>query len=76
MLLRIVGFILEIVGKENFIFKQHPRRNDKLFADNAVGIWPASNIPFDVYLSTRNDDNNVLISWYSTACFTPKFIYD
>ncbi|MBD5552245.1 MAG: hypothetical protein HDQ96_13900 [Lachnospiraceae bacterium] len=72
---RIVDSILEIVGKDNFTFKPHPRRMDKLFADNQVEIWPASDIPFEAYLAARNYNNNVIISWYSTACFTPKFIY-
>lgn len=73
---RIVDPIVETVGKVNFTFKQHPLRKDRPFADNEMKIWPASDVPFEAYLATGNYNDNVLISQYSTACFTPKFIYD
>ena len=74
---KIAVSILEIVGRDNFTFKRHPLRGeDRVFVDNEVETWPASDIPFEVYLATGNYEDNVLISWYSTACFTPKFIYD
>lgn len=74
---KIAVSILEIVGRDNFTFKWHPLRGeDRVFGDNEVETWPASDIPFEVYLATGNYEDNVLISWYSTACFTPKFIYD
>ena len=73
---RIVDPIVEIVGKDNFTLKQHPLRRDKPFADHEVEIWPASDIPFEAYLATGNYNDNILISQYSTSCFTPKFIYD
>lgn len=63
-----------IVGKDEIICKLHPR---------VVGDLPLTEaeisktkVPFEVLMNFLNIDNIVMVSYYSTACFSPKLILD
>lgn len=71
------NIILELIDKK-MVIKKHPKRTDTVYEDSDLEtIRNNSNIPYEItILNDPNIENKCLISDYSTACFTPKLIFD
>ena len=67
--------IVSVGGKENTICKPHPR---SLFATKAsIGQYSGQEIPMEVlYASMEDLDQRILVSFTSSAIFTPKIMFD
>ncbi len=65
----------EALGRENLIVKPHPRSRDKTTAQ--VDLYEGTSIPMEVlYADMDNLDDRVLITYASSAVYTPKMFYD
>ncbi|MGS2777500.1 hypothetical protein ACVBAX_08975 [Robertmurraya sp. GLU-23] len=57
------------------LVKMHPLNKDKDTKNNVNYMY--SSLPFEVIINNiENIDNKILVSVYSTACLTPKIVYD
>lgn len=63
----------EILSKD-YIIKLHPRTNVNNFND--FNLYQDNSIPWEVITLNSNLKDKVLISYYSTACVSPKIIFD
>lgn len=70
-LLELLSNICEI---EHLLIKLHPRTLQTTY-DNRYRILQTQ-VPWEVILLNEQTDNSVLISLSSTACLTPKLIFD
>ena len=68
--LEIVEECCKLIGRNNVIVKLHPasvKASYKDFCDQYE-----DRIPFEIVMNSLDMDNKVLISIFSTACFSPK----
>ncbi len=76
------GKLLQIIGREipqeSIAVKLHPTRtpDDAEYADCMLNIAPKTPIPWEVQLLNMNLQEKVFISINSTACITPKMVFD
>ena len=63
----------EVLSKE-YIIKLHPRTNENNY-DN-FNIYKNNSIPWEVINLNSDLEDKVLVSYYSTACVSPKIIFD
>lgn len=72
----IASIINKVFDKEfELLVKLHPRtKNKKLY--EKYDIYANKNIPWEVISMNNSISSKVLISYYSTACFTNKIIFD
>jgi hypothetical protein len=63
----------EILTKD-YIIKLHPRTNVNNYSD--FNLYQNNSIPWEVITLNSNLEDKVLISYYSTACVSPKIIFD
>lgn len=68
----IVYKLSERYGKDNVIVKIHPSYKETEY-DNQVNLFK-SKVPFEVLINMFDIEKTILISIFSTACFTPKSI--
>lgn len=66
--------VLSLVESSRVILKTHPRKDTGL--DLGVNVFKEKNIPWEINCLSQNMKEKVLISINSTACFTPKFIFN
>ena len=70
--------ILDIFGRHcdmsEWSIKMHPRARLDLYDKKCQKL--TSRIPWELFCQQYVDDDSVLIAISSTACFTPKIIYD
>ena len=62
-------------GKENTIMKPHPRSKERTSAD--LNLYMNTSVPMEVlYSGMDNLDDRVLITYASSAVYTPKMFFD
>lgn len=66
-------FALEF-GEEDIIIKLHPRARQTSIYDKFSAF--KSNIPWELFLLNQEMDDKIFVSITSTACLTPKLIFD
>ncbi len=64
-----------IVGKDNMLVKLHPQSGGGMLYSSELTTY-CSKIPFEIMLNACHAGGKVLISIFSTACFSPKYILD
>lgn len=72
LLENIVKEIKFVVGKNNIVFKAHPRDKNK---DLNLKYISNDEVPFEVLCFSNDYSNKILITNISTAVFTPKLLY-
>ena len=70
---RLISNILKVLGRENIIFKFHPR--DRYY-NKELPHFDDSRIPFECFCYFNDFSEKVFITNFSTAVFTPKILYD
>lgn len=74
--IELLQLICKQVGGENVIFKPHPR-SVKYPQIEGVTISKNNTIPFEIIIQCMPSiENKILISSCSTACITPKLIFN
>lgn len=69
------AFAGECFGKENVIMKPHPRSKGKTSAD--IRLYANTSVPMEVlYAGMENLDDKILITYASSAVYTPKMFLD
>ena len=69
------AFAVDSFGKENAIMKPHPRSKEKTTAD--MKLYSNTSVPMEVlYAGMGNLDEKVLITYASSAVYTPKMFFD
>lgn len=72
--IEVVNFISEFVGKENIIIKLHPRTTIDRFSKLGYKVMLQSNYPWEIIALTQNISNKILLSSFSTASYSGKYI--
>lgn len=71
----LYSVILQCVGKQNIILKEHPRSTGK--PNIEMTKFPQNSLPIElVFLHQKDLENKVLIALNSTAVFTPKMLFN
>lgn len=70
---KMAACIKNTLHRDDFAIKMHPR-NDHFESDGVPCIY--SQCPFELYAAKEDMDKKVLISTFSTAMLTPKFLFD
>lgn len=60
--------------KENYIVKMHPRSISKEYRD--LNIFKENFIPWEIIDLNNLSSDSILVSYYSTTCFTSKLIFE
>lgn len=68
---RLHQLVEKIVGEDQLVVKLHPRTDANYYTNYLKG-----NYPFEVLELNQNIEEKVLISGLSTACLTPKLVFD
>lgn len=68
----IINVIMQVIGKDNIIFKSHPREKKR---SDKIRYMKNDNVPFEVLLFSYSFLDKVLITNMSSAVFTPKLLY-
>ena len=72
--IEILNFISEFVGKQNIIIKLHPRTIVDRFSSLGYKVISQSNYPWEVIALTQNISDKILLSSFSTASYSGKYI--
>ncbi len=70
--IEIVDIISKVIGSDQLVIKLHPSTNKILYSDTYNLI--TSKVPFEILMCMCSMSNKVLISIFSTACFSPKLL--
>jgi len=70
----ILNIFAEAVNINEFVIKLHPRTLSSIY-DERFQTFKTS-VPWEIFALNEEIENKVLISISSTACFTPKLIFD
>ena len=62
------------IGKDELVVKMHPASKNINYPDNVLKFF--DRIPFELIMDSYSMDNKILISIFSTACFSPKSLMD
>ena len=75
---KLLAQVCRIVDESQITLRLHPTRmpDDQEYSGNSIEIAPADNIPWEVLLLNMDLKNKVFISINSTACITPKMVFD
>ncbi|MCR4861349.1 MAG: alpha-2,8-polysialyltransferase family protein [Ruminococcus sp.] len=74
-MIRLANDINIKYGKNNIVVKLHPAsRNINDYSEQVNMV--SSRLPFELIMEELPMNNKVLVSIFSTACFSPKFIMD
>lgn len=71
----IADRVANIVGDNNIIIKLHPFSSEKARYSSRLTILKTK-VPFEILINSGTIGRKVLISLFSTTCFTPKYLYD
>lgn len=71
--IELVNLLRTILPKDVFIVKMHPSSKEIRYKDVDVFM---DKVPFEILMALCDIENTVLISVFSTACFTPKLVYN
>ena len=66
--------IAEEVLIDNYIVKLHPRSTTELYSN--FNLYKNSTVPWEVICLNNNVENKILMSFFSTAQFSSKIIFD
>jgi len=69
---QISSLIQSCVGKDNIIYKFHPRDKN---IDPSLPYIKNTSVPFECFCYFNDFSNKVLITNFSTSVFTPKILY-
>lgn len=69
-----VNKIIIEIGLKELLVKLHPSTKNKKYPNNTELY--CGKVPFEILMSLFSFDNKVLVSIFSTACFSPKMILD
>lgn len=61
-------------GENNIQIKLHPRTQDKVYSHSVRTFKTA--VPWELIIMNESINNRILVSLSSTACLTPKLIFD
>lgn len=70
----VLEVIAESVQKRNIMVKIHPRYSNEMYKE--FSVYTDSSVPWEVICMNNNIENKILISTFSTACFSPKLIFN
>lgn len=70
----ILKSVEKFISAKNILIKLHPRTSQNPYNDNYQILQ--TSIPWEVIMLNEEVENKVLMSLSSTACFTPKLIFD
>lgn len=70
----IVAHINSRYGRNSIVTKLHPSTMNDKYGENVKIV--KTRVPFEVLISSIDIDNKVLIAIYSSACFTPKLLFN
>lgn len=73
MLLRLADVVSGGIGKEHVLVKLHPMSSDLAVYSSDLETY-SSRVPFEVIMDACHIGDKILISLFSTACFSPKYI--
>ena len=60
---------------DNIIVKKHPRNFSTYYEDSGYNVYKYQSIPFEIICANQNFENSLLISSFSTACFSPNILF-
>lgn len=72
--IEIVETIVKEIGKDELVVKMHPASKNINYPDNVLKFY--DRLPFELIMDSYSMDNKILISIFSTACFSPKLLMD
>lgn len=55
--------------------KKHPRNFSDLYYEKGYNVYGMQAVPFEVVCQNQDFSSKLLISTFSTACFTPKILF-
>ena len=73
--LKILEFCCSVIPKEDIVVKKHPRNFSEEYKLKGYSIYDFQSVPFEVICANQNFQNSLLISSFSTACFSPKILF-
>ncbi len=71
---KVVSMITGRYGRESVAVKLHPSTGDSGYGPDIITI--KTKIPFELFAGSIDIENKIIIAIYSTACFTPKQVFD
>jgi hypothetical protein len=71
-----LGVLCDFLGKENVCVKKHPNEIKRINDDESHAEKIVKNVCFEALNYSLNLQNNILVSVGSSACVTPKLIYN
>ena len=74
LIAQVASIIYDVIGKYDFIVKIHPRSFTNIYND--YNNYHKNSVPWELILLNEDVENKVLITYFSTAVFTPKLIFD
>lgn len=76
-IIQCYNYVAQMVN-EDFCIKMHPRNfDDQEFYAQKYNIYQSKlSVPFELIINHSNVKNMILMSVSSTACFTPKILFD
>lgn len=72
--IEVLNYITSLVGKENIAVKLHPRTEIDRFSSIGFKVLPKCNYPWEITLLTKDISDKVLLSAFSTASYTGKYM--
>lgn len=72
----LIKCISEIVGKENFVVKRHPRLSANRYQNTGININKDIQIPWEVYILNSDFTKKTIFTVSSNACMTPSLVFD
>ncbi len=72
--IEIVEAIEREIGNDKLVVKMHPASRNTDYPDNILKFY--DKIPFELIMDSYSMDRKILISIFSTACFSPKLLMD
>lgn len=70
----ILKTINELVDKDDFIIKSHPRQNESVYSKNNLNVLKLD-IPWEIYCFNNDIKYKIIISYGSSALFMPFIMF-
>lgn len=74
--MKVLGYCSFLLEKENIVVKKHPRNFSDKYEEKGYIVYANQSVPFEVICANQNFERKLLISSFSTACFSPKILFD
>ena len=74
--LNTLQILSEMIDIKEITIKKHPRNFSKEYITHGYQIYSGLSVPFEVVCANQDFGKNLLISTFSTACFSPKVLFD